>query len=96
MLALPAALHLVLVPVIFVVIARSYFAARGARRPLPVALAFAAILAALHAGIIGLLAQRSALLGSVLDMWLPILLAFAATWATGAIMTMIPTRPAEP
>jgi menaquinone-dependent protoporphyrinogen oxidase len=84
-------LHAIAAPLIFAAIARHYFAARGARSPLPVAIAFTAIAAALDLGIVAGLIQRSAaLLGSIAGAWLPLALIFLTTWACGAIMSTLP------
>jgi len=84
-------LHAIAAPLIFAAIARRYFAARGARAPLPVAIAFTAIAAALDLGIVAGLIQRGpALLGSIAGAWLPLALIFVATWSCGAIMSTLP------
>lgn len=85
------ALHAIAAPVIFAAIARHYFGARGARDPLPVAIAFTAIVAGLDAVIVATLIQRSfAMFASLAGTWLPLALIFVATWATGAIMSTLP------
>jgi hypothetical protein len=84
-------LHVIAVPLIFAAIARHYFAARGARSPLPVAIAFTATAAALDLGIVaGLIQHSPALLGSIAGAWLPLALIFVATWSCGAIMSTLP------
>ena len=95
-------IHAVAAPLIFVAIASRYFGARGAREPLPTALAFTAIVAVLDAAVVAGLILRPRLPGDFTGMfasfagtWLPFLLIFLATWATGAIMSMIPTPAAR-
>jgi hypothetical protein len=92
------AVHAIAAPLIFVAIARSYFGARGAREPLPVAVAFTAIVGGLDAAIVAGLIQRSfALFASVWGTWLPLALIFATSWATGAIIATLPwPRPTSP
>ena len=89
-------IHAVAAPLIFVAIASRYFGARGAREPLPTALAFTAIVAVLDAAVVaGLILRSFAMFASFAGTWLPFLLIFLATWATGAIMSMIPTPAAR-
>jgi menaquinone-dependent protoporphyrinogen oxidase len=91
------AIHAVAAPLIFAAVAVSYFGARGAREPLPAALAFAAIVALLDAAIVaGLILRSFAMFESVVGTWLPFLLIFLATWATGLVMSMIPVRRGPP
>lgn len=92
------AVHAIAAPLIFVAIARSYFGARGAREPLPVAVAFTAIVGGLDAAIVAALIQRSfAMFASVWGTWLPLALIFAATWATGGIVATVPwPKPTPP
>ncbi|HEX8111968.1 MAG TPA: flavodoxin domain-containing protein [Kofleriaceae bacterium] len=96
--AVAVAVHAIAAPLIFAVIARSYFGARGAREPLPVAVAFTAIVAGLDAAIVaGLIQHRFAMFASVGGTWLPLALIFAATWATGAIVATLPwPKPTPP
>lgn len=85
------AVHAFAAPMIFGAIARSYFAARGARDPLPVAAAFTAIVAALDLVIVALWIQRSlAMFASFAGTWLPLALIFLATWVTGELMSTMP------
>ncbi len=90
--------HAVLAPMIFALVAWRYFEPRGARNPLPTALAFTAIVAVLDTVIIaGLFMQSAALLVSVAAFWLPLALIFAATLATGGILQTLPwPKPAQP
>jgi menaquinone-dependent protoporphyrinogen oxidase len=92
------AVHAIAAPLIFVAIARSYFGARGAREPLPVAVAFTAIVSGLDAAIVAGLIQHSfAMFASVWGTWLPLALIFAASWATGAIIATLPwPKPTSP
>jgi menaquinone-dependent protoporphyrinogen oxidase len=90
-----ALIHLLLVPVIFALIARRYFRARGARDPLPVALTFTAMVVALDLAVVGGLFQGSlAMAGSLVAAWLPWLLVLLTTWAVGSLMATMPWPPA--
>lgn len=77
--AAAVALHALVAPLVFFLVARSYFHGRGARAALPTALCFAGTTLALELAI-GL--------GGM--WWLPLLLAFLVTWATGALMATMP------
>jgi hypothetical protein len=89
------ATHAVAAPIIFAAIAVNYFGARGARDPLPTALAFTAIVALLDAVIVaGLILRSYAMFESFAGTWLPFLLIFLATWVTGLVMSMIPAADA--
>jgi menaquinone-dependent protoporphyrinogen oxidase len=102
-----AVLRAAAAPLVAALVARRYFAARGAREPLATAIAFAAIAVGLDlawlglavTGLVGLdagsfprdLMTTAAYLGT----WLPLVLAFLATWLTGFIMSTLPwPRPA--
>jgi hypothetical protein len=88
------ALHALAAPVIFTAIARSYFHARGAREPLATATAFVGIAALFDLVVVAGLVQHSvAMFGSVAGSWLPLVLIFGATWATGEILLMMPSTP---
>jgi menaquinone-dependent protoporphyrinogen oxidase len=88
---LAIALHAVAAPLVFTGIAVHYFGARGARDPLPTALAFAGIVAVLDAGVIaGLIFRSPAMFRSFSATWLPPLLIFLATWLTGLVMSTMP------
>jgi menaquinone-dependent protoporphyrinogen oxidase len=89
--------HAVLAPMIFATVASRYFHPRGARDPLPTAFAFTATVAVLDTVVVALLFQRSlALLASFGGFWLPLALIFAATLATGVIMSTLPwPKPTE-
>ncbi len=87
-------IHAVAAPLIFVAIAINYFRARGARDPLPTALTFTVIVALLDASVVaGLILRSFAMFASFAGTWLPFLLIFLATWITGLVMSMMPTRP---
>jgi menaquinone-dependent protoporphyrinogen oxidase len=92
------AVHAIAAPLLFIAVARSYFGVRGARAPLPVAVAFTAIVGALDAAIVAGLIQRSfVMFASVWGTWLPLALILAATWATGAITATMPwPKPSPP
>jgi len=85
--------HAVLAPVIFVVIARHYFQARGAREPISTALAFVGTVGVLDLVVVAGLIQRSlAMFRSIIGTWLPLALIFVATLATGELMSTLPWK----
>ena len=87
------AIHAVAAPLIFAAVAYGYFRARGARDPLPTAFVFTAIVAVLDAVVVAWLVQGSfAMFASAWGTWVPFALIFAATWLTGFIVSMIPSR----
>ena len=91
------ALHAIIVPIVFAVVASRYFKGHGSREPLPTALAFAAIVALLDLVIVAGLVQVSlAMFTSFAGTWLPLLLIIAVTWATGAVMSTMPWPKATP
>jgi hypothetical protein len=84
--------HGIAAPVFFTAIAWNYFRARGARDPLPTALAWTAIVMLLDLVVVAGAIQRSpAMFESVPGTWLPFLLIFLASWTTGAVMSMMPS-----
>lgn len=84
-------LHALAAPILFVAVSRHYFRQPGARDPLPTALAFVAIVSLLDLGVVaGLLQHSVAMFASIAGVWLPLLLIFAATWATGEVMSTQP------
>lgn len=90
------ALHAVVAPLIFALLAHHYFAARGARDPLLVAAAFAGFYFLLEFVIVaGLLPHGLAVFRSFAGTALPLLLIFGVTWATGELMSMMPFRRPE-
>lgn len=84
------AVHAVLAPIVFALIARHYFRYRGARDPLPTAAWFTGVVALLDVGIIEGLAGKTALLRSLAGFWLPLALIFLTTWAVGALASLSP------
>jgi menaquinone-dependent protoporphyrinogen oxidase len=90
------AIHVVAAPLIFTGIASGYFRARGAHDPLPTAIAFTVTIALLDAAVVaGLVLRDFAIFTSIAGTWLPFVLIFLATWATGLAMSMMPApRPA--
>lgn len=87
-------LSAIVAPVVFTVVARQYFLARGSRDPLPVAFSWAALVLALHVLVLAAIA-----LGPAARAWavgLPVVLSFLATWATGALMSTMPWPKPEP
>jgi menaquinone-dependent protoporphyrinogen oxidase len=91
------AIHAVAAPLIFTGMAIGYFRAHGARDPLPTAVAFTGIVAALDAAVVaGLVLRDFAMFSSFAGTWLPFGLIFLATWVTGLAMSMMPApRPAD-
>ncbi len=84
-------LHGLLAPVFFIAISIHYFRAPGARDPLPTALAFVGAVALLDLIIVAGVVQRSiAIFASLGGTWLPLTLIFAATLATGELMSTMP------
>lgn len=78
------ALHAVAVPLVFALVARHYFRARGARDAIGTALTFVATVALLDLVVVAGLIQRNlAMFASVTGTWLPLALIFGATWAMG-------------
>jgi menaquinone-dependent protoporphyrinogen oxidase len=90
--------HALVVPAVFVVIARHYFSARGARDALPAALGFLLIVALFDLLIAGGFVQYGLTQAArSLGWWLSSMLVFLATWATGGIMSTLPwPRPETP
>jgi menaquinone-dependent protoporphyrinogen oxidase len=85
------ALHALAVPFVFLSVARQYFRPDGAREPLPVALAFATLVALLDLVFVsGAAHQGLAFFRSILGTWVPLASIVFVTWATGAIMAMMP------
>jgi menaquinone-dependent protoporphyrinogen oxidase len=85
------AVHAVVAPLIFTGLALHYFRARGAREPLPTALAWTGIVAALDAGVVaGTVLRDFAMFSSFAGTWLPFGLIFVATWITGLLMSTMP------
>ncbi|MBX3246617.1 MAG: hypothetical protein KF901_05485 [Myxococcales bacterium] len=83
--------HSVLVTLAFVALSWRYFHARGARDPLPTALTFVGVVAALDALVLAGVVYRSAdIFASVATTWLPFALLFAATAATGGVVSTLP------
>jgi menaquinone-dependent protoporphyrinogen oxidase len=87
------AIHTMAAPLIFAAISFNYFRARGAREPLPTALAFTAIVALLDAGIVaGLILRSFDMFASLWGTWVPFLLIFLTTWIAGAVLQMMPDK----
>jgi hypothetical protein len=88
--AAPIGLHALWKVVGFAMVAWQYFRQRGARDPLPTALSFAAVAAALDLAFVAGFVQRDlALLGSITGFWLPLLLIVLVTWAIGAVRSTL-------
>jgi menaquinone-dependent protoporphyrinogen oxidase len=89
--AVAVAVHAGLAPLIFTLLAVHYFRARGARGPLPTALAWTAMVAALDAAVVaGAVLRDFSMFASVAGTWLPLGLSFLAIWVTGAILSTMP------
>jgi menaquinone-dependent protoporphyrinogen oxidase len=75
-------LHALVVPLVFAAISVHYFRARGAREPLPTAVLFGLLVLGLDWTVATVLPWRFA--------WLPAVLVTAVTWATGALVAVLP------
>ena len=85
------ALHALAAPLIFTGLSSHYFRARGARDPLPTAVAWLAVVALLDLIVVaGVVLRSLAMFGSIVGTWLPFTLIFLATWATGEVLSMMP------
>lgn len=95
--AVAVTLHDIAVPAIFTLVSLHYFRARGARDPLFTAASFTLLVALFDAVLVGGISARSlGPIASFTQMWLPLLLVFLSTWATGSIVAMMPaTKPAH-
>lgn len=83
--------HLLAAPLIFTAVAWHYFRDRGAREPLTAATVWAATVFLLDLVIIAGLVQRDfGMFSSILGVWLPLVLIFLSTWATGELMATMP------
>jgi hypothetical protein len=79
--------HAIAAPIIFVIVSVIYFLRFGGTAPLTTAVAFVAIVIALDALVVALLVEkRFDMFRSVLGTWLPFVLIFVATWATGVVV----------
>jgi menaquinone-dependent protoporphyrinogen oxidase len=95
--AVSVAVHDVAAPVIFTLVSLHYFRARGAREPLFTAASFTVFAALFDVLLAGGASMRGlSTLASLTGTWLPLLLVFLATWATGSLVAMIPAaKPAR-
>lgn len=90
------AVHAVLAPMIFVMLAVHYFRARGARDPMPTALAWTSIVVSLDAAIVaGAVLRDFSMFGSFAGTWLPFGLIFLVTWITGFVVSTMPVPGAK-
>ncbi len=88
--------HAIAVPLVFAALAANYFRARGARDPLPTAVTWMVVFAALDLVLMAGVVQRSMeMFTSIAGTWLPFLLVFLATWGVGVMMSMRPWEPRE-
>jgi menaquinone-dependent protoporphyrinogen oxidase len=83
-------IHAIAAPVFFVAIAWHYFRARGARDPVPTAVAWTMTVALLDLVVVGGTQGSLSMFRSIVGTWLPFALIFLTTWATGATMLMLP------
>lgn len=84
-------LHAIAAPLFFAALAWNYFRARGARDPLPTAIAWTAVVMLLDLVILAVGLERSfAMFRSIAGTWLPLSLIFGVTWAIGAVMSTLP------
>ncbi|MGZ3477384.1 MAG: flavodoxin domain-containing protein, partial [Polyangiales bacterium] len=84
------AVHAVAAPSIFLLVARHYFRARGAREPLTTAVAFVAIVALLDLFVARFVRHGYAMFASIAGTWLPFALIFVVTWVTGLVIASMP------
>jgi menaquinone-dependent protoporphyrinogen oxidase len=86
-------LHAIAAPAIFAGLSFVYFRAPGARPPLTTALAFTGLVVVLDTVVVaGLVLNSFVMFTSIVGTWLPFALIFLATWATGAIVAMMPEK----
>jgi menaquinone-dependent protoporphyrinogen oxidase len=87
--AAAAGLEMVIPGLIFALLARSYFRALGARSALTTALTFIAIVLVLDVafGVARVQHGLRVVLTSPTHTWIPLVVVFAVTWATGRLMT---------
>ncbi len=92
-LGVAVAVHAIVTPLVFAVLAWHYFRARGARDPLPTALTWTALVTLLDGVVMAEAIQRSpAMLESIGGTWLPLGLIFLVTWTTGSILSIVPSH----
>ncbi|MGO9828896.1 MAG: flavodoxin domain-containing protein [Myxococcaceae bacterium] len=91
------ALHALSIPLIFIPVAVHYFRQRGAREPLEAALAFTGATFLLDlVAVAGIVENSLAIFTSLLGVWLPLVLVFLVTLATGEVLSTLPWhRPQE-
>jgi menaquinone-dependent protoporphyrinogen oxidase len=85
-----ATLHAFAVIGIYAAIGGTYFIARGSRQPVPVAVLFTVVLVALDVILASVLWRDYEMFSHIGQTWLPYVLTLLTTWATGAIVLMIP------
>lgn len=85
------AVHLIVAPIVFALLARRYQSVDGARSPLLTALAWSAMVFVLDAGLVaGVVRGDLVLFHSLLGFWLPLALIFLASWMVGMVAAMLP------
>ncbi len=89
-------LHAFLAPALFTFLAVRYFKARGARDPLPTAIAWTSIVIALDLLLAGGIERSFEMFRSFAGAWLPYCSVFIVTWITGFVISTMPwPKPAE-
>jgi menaquinone-dependent protoporphyrinogen oxidase len=88
--SLAAILHALAAIAIYAAVAGAYFTARGARAPLPVAAVFTGVAALVDVIVATLLWRDYGMFAHIGATWLPYVLIFLTTWATGSVVRMIP------
>lgn len=83
--------HAIAAPLFFTALAWHYFRARGARDPLPTAVAWTSAVMLLDLVLVaGAVLRSLEMFASVAGTWLPFALIFLATWATGSLLETMP------
>jgi hypothetical protein len=78
--------HALAAPLVFAIVSASYFRRREAWAPLRTSVTFVVLIALFDLVIVASFVQHSlAMFQSFVGSWLPLLLIFAATWATGTL-----------
>jgi hypothetical protein len=80
-------LHAIVAPMAFALLSWLYFTRFAYTGPLATAALFLAIVVALDVFVVALVIERSfAMFASVLGTWIPFVLIFGSTWATGLVV----------
>jgi menaquinone-dependent protoporphyrinogen oxidase len=87
------AIHAIVAPIVFWMVAAHYFSRGGAREPFLTASTFALATVALDLIVVAGLSQHSlAIARSIVVLWIPVASIFLVTWATGTVAAMVPSR----